>query len=233
MLRVMRCDIVSGLQIGHRFTKVPIALRHASLVMGTTDHSLLIRVRDGSEGSWQRLDRIYRPCVKQWCSDRGVDKEQAEDICQEVFISVHRRIAAFRSDRPGDSFRGWLWTITTNALRDHFRSLRKHPPSVGGTRIHEEPDWGSGESASNSLEDDSTDTDRLVLRHFLAEIRAEYSEQAWRAFWRTTVDEVSSRDVAAELGITANAVRQSKARILKRLRDEMDGLENPERLFGQ
>jgi Sigma-70, region 4 len=44
------------------------------------------------------------------------------------------------------------------------------------------------------------------------------------AFWRVVIDERSPAEVAAELGITANAVRQAKSRVLRRLKEEMGEL---------
>src|SRR5512146_2992596 len=51
------------------------------------------------------------------------DRDAAEDVAQETFISAFQHIGRFR----GGSFRGWLLRITTNACYDVFRSLRRRP----------------------------------------------------------------------------------------------------------
>ena len=38
-----------------------------------------------------------------------------------------------RRDRSGDSFRGWLWTITQNKIRDQFRYRQGAPQAEGGS----------------------------------------------------------------------------------------------------
>jgi hypothetical protein len=43
------------------------------------------------------------------------------------------------------------------------------------------------------------------------------------AFWRSVIDEQSSPEVGRELHMTANAVRQAKARVLERLRQALAG----------
>ena len=48
----------------------------------------------------------------------------------------------------------------------------------------------------------------------------EYQERTWTAFWRLTVDGHSAADIARDLGMSANSVRQAKFRVMKRLRDE-------------
>ncbi len=44
------------------------------------------------------------------------------------------------------------------------------------------------------------------------------------AFWRVAVEDLSPSEVAAEMGISANAVRQAKSRVLRRLKEEMGDL---------
>ena len=51
-----------------------------------------------------------------------------------------------------------------------------------------------------------------------------FEERTWTAFWRVTIDNRSTADVAAELGISANAVRLAKSHVLRRLREEMGEL---------
>ena len=55
-------------------------------------------------------------------------------------------------------------------------------------------------------------------------VRDQFEERTWRAFWRVAVEDRSPSEVAEELGITANAVRQAKSRVLRRLREEMGEL---------
>jgi Transposase IS66 family len=57
--------------------------------------------------------------------------DQTGYVRQEVFQTVARGIAGFRRDRPGDSFRGWLYTSTRSRLLDHYvqaDALRQHDP---------------------------------------------------------------------------------------------------------
>jgi RNA polymerase sigma-70 factor (ECF subfamily) len=60
-----------------------------------------------------------------------------------------------------------------------------------------------------------------MLRQTLERIRPEFEPRTWQAFWRTTVDDLSSSEVAAELAMTPGAIRKAKARILGRLRAEL------------
>ena len=54
-------------------------------------------------------------------------------------------------------------------------------------------------------------------------IRGDFDDPTWQAFWRLTVENHATADIAAELGISQGAVRQAKYRVLCRLREEMGG----------
>jgi RNA polymerase sigma-70 factor (ECF subfamily) len=61
-----------------------------------------------------------------WRSARrlGVDEAQADDVVQEIFVVVHRQLAAFEQR---SSIKTWLFGITLNVVRAHRRSLRTRP----------------------------------------------------------------------------------------------------------
>lgn len=63
-----------------------------------------------------------------------------------------------------------------------------------------------------------------LVRRAAALVRSEFEDHTWQAFWRTTVDGQSSVAVAAELGMSAGAVRQAKYKVLRRLRHELGDL---------
>jgi RNA polymerase sigma-70 factor, ECF subfamily len=192
----------------------------ASVIPDSTSSSLLRRVKAQDAEAWRRLVRLYGPLVFLWCRRSGLDREGAADAVQEVWAAVATHIAEFRRDRPNDSFRGWLWTITRNKVCDRLRD--PEPPPVGGTTVQQ---------AMAQIPDDPPDSAQLVpgekqivMRQALELIRPEFEEQTWKAFWRAAVDERPAVEVAAELEITAGAVRQAKYRVLQRLRLEMEGL---------
>jgi RNA polymerase sigma-70 factor (ECF subfamily) len=99
--------------------------------------TLLVRLRAGQIDAWERLARLYGPTVYVWCRRAGVPEADAADVSQEVLAAVARHLADFRRERPGDSFRGWLWTITRNKVRDHWRHHMDQVKASGGTTAQE------------------------------------------------------------------------------------------------
>nr|MCU0721307.1 hypothetical protein [Pirellula sp.] len=60
-----------------------------------------------------------------------------------------------------------------------------------------------------------------TLCQALANVRVNFSEQSWKAFWMVVVDGRETMDVAKDLGMQPGAVRVAKSRVLKRLRLEL------------
>jgi len=191
--------------------------------IGSTSTSLLERVKAQDQDAWQRLVRLYGRLVLHWCRTSGLQPADRADVFQEVFRAGDSGIGEFRRDRPGDSFRGWLRTVTRSKVLDHFRRQGRETPGAGGSEAYERlqayPEAGAQSDAGvESIER------TLLLREALGLIEADFEERTWRAFWRTTADGISTAAVADELGMTPAAVRQAKSRVLRRLREETEGL---------
>lgn len=191
--------------------------------VGSTSSSLLARVKTRQAEAWQQLVELYGPLVYQWCRLSSLQAEDAADVGQEVFVAVDRGIADFRRERLGDSFRGWLWTITRNKIRDHFRKNKDHAQAMGGSdsqqRLAEIPDEPptaiptGGGCRDNSLE-----------RRALELLRITVADRTWRAFLRVAIDRQTPADVAEELGMRVEAVYVAIHRVRRKLREELDGL---------
>jgi len=76
------------------------------------------------------------------CRKAGLQSSDARDVVQEVFQSLVSSIDQFQKNDPRASFRGWLWTITRNKIRDHYRQTSKEPRAAGGdhTMMQQLPD---------------------------------------------------------------------------------------------
>ncbi len=190
----------------------------------STSTSLLERVKAQDAEAWDRFVKLYGPMVYDWCRQSGLHGEDAADVGQEVFGAVGAKVAEFRRDRPGDSFRGWLWTITRNKIRDHFRQQQGRAQALGGTdaqqRLAQIPDQPPNSSVGSCQPDDEVS----VIHGLLAGIRGRFAEHTWQAFWRTTVGREAGTDVAADLGMSVQAVYQAKYRVLQQVREELGDL---------
>src|SRR5262249_47472275 len=92
-----------------------------------TSPTLVEGLQRGDAGAWERLARLYGPLVYAWCRRAGLQVADAEDVLQDVFVTVAARIGGFRHGGEQATFRGWLWTITRFKLGDWLRKRQRHP----------------------------------------------------------------------------------------------------------
>jgi RNA polymerase sigma-70 factor (ECF subfamily) len=64
----------------------------------------------------------FLPKVRRLARRLGVSDEGLEDVCQEVFLAVYRRLPTFRGDA---SFSTWFHAFVYNTVRSHHRTRRR------------------------------------------------------------------------------------------------------------
>lgn len=106
---------------------------HISSQLGSTSHALISDAKKANPEAWCELVRLYTPLVCYWCRQVGVPADDVPDLAQEVFRSLSSAISKFHHDRDGDTFRGWLRTITRNKVRDYLRKEQRTLSAVGGS----------------------------------------------------------------------------------------------------
>lgn len=187
----------------------------------STSASLIERVRDRDNQAWQRLADLYSPLVYSWTRRGGLSNGDAMDVVQNVFRAVFQGIENFQRDGGDSSFRAWLWSITRNQVRLFFRQQRG-PRAVGGDEatavLQDAAVWFDQPDEPKSAENR-----RQIAHRALELVRGDFNANTWEAFCRTTLQQQSAAEAASALGLTENAVRQAKFRVLQRLRQELDG----------
>jgi RNA polymerase sigma-70 factor, ECF subfamily len=188
----------------------------------TTPLSLLERIRARDPEAWRRLVELYQPLVRFWCSRGGLQGPEAEDVAQEIFAGAAAHLDSFHHDRPGDTFRGWLRSIARNQIRLHYRRNQGRPQALGGSdawrQLQHVPD------PFGDIADEETVEMSQVYRRALEQVRCEFEEQTWQAFWLSAVEDQAPATLSARLGMTPAAIRQAKSRVLRRLKQEMGEL---------
>jgi RNA polymerase sigma-70 factor (ECF subfamily) len=185
-----------------------------------TSLSLLDRLREPSDSlAWQQLVALYTPFIQNWLRHALLQPADAEDLTQEVLVTLVRELPNFQhGGRPG-AFRAWLRLVTVNRLREFWRSGRHRPAATGdtafGQMLAELEDPASGLSQLWDREHD-----QHVIQRGLELIAPEFTASTWQAFQRLRAGEEPAA-VAASLGLSRNAVLIAKSRILARLRQEI------------
>ena len=182
-----------------------------------TRDSLLLQLRDPkNRESWFEFAAIYRPVVYRMARRRGLQDADAQDLAQRVLLSVASAIGDWSPDRERARFRTWLGRVARNAIVDAFRRVKPDAGQGGTTvmqRLSQEP-----ESDSDELEQERR---REVFRWAAKQVRWEFEEATWSAFWLTTVEGKSMSDVANKLGKSTGAIYTARSRVMRRLQEKV------------
>ena len=194
----------------------------------STSLTLLESVKHNDKDAWHRLVELYAPMIYSRCRRRWqLSPSEAENISQEVFTSVVRKISEFQRQRSG-SFRKWLNTITDNKTKDHLAKIQT-AAAAGGTAARE-----LIENVADPFDDDENEQQLdgrcEVIQKAIQSVKNEFSERDIQIFWNVIVEGRYRSVVADDLGISPNTVYIVCSRIRKRLREIYEDLIDPDLL---
>jgi RNA polymerase sigma-70 factor (ECF subfamily) len=190
----------------HEDTPVPLTSSNS------TDPTLLRDVKADDPAAKKKLVEWVGPLIAHWC--RSLVRLDREEVIQEVFLQLFDSIGKYQ-ERTGGSFRGWLRTITSSKIVDLIRRKRQEPQAAGGDKAYR----ALLEQAGQQLGQDDDSDANILLWRALEQIEGDFEARVWQAFWRTTADGLSAVEAGTQLGMTAEAVRRAKWRVLTRLRE--------------
>jgi RNA polymerase sigma-70 factor (ECF subfamily) len=87
----------------------------------TQDRQLIARLQAGDETAVQDLADRYRPRIAQLAMRYMKNREDAEEVTQDVLMKVYRKVNAFRGDSALSS---WIYRITFNTAMSRLRTNR-------------------------------------------------------------------------------------------------------------
>jgi RNA polymerase sigma-70 factor (ECF subfamily) len=187
--------------------------------MAETRSSLIRRVRDPTDvDSWREFVALYEPLLLSQVRRRGLDEHDARDVVQDIFARLLQALPAFELDHSRGNFRTWLWQVACSAIADWARRGRRQNAA--------ENEWQRRLTASAPSEEAVREAEwltahrRRVLEFVLERVRSQTQPQTWTCFEQHVLHGRRGADVAAELGMTANAIFVNASRVLARVREQ-------------
>ena len=189
-----------------------------------TSLSLLDRLRQSPENEdWSRLIEAYSPLLRAWLMRAEVQSADADDLVQEVLLVVHRELPKFEHNQRRGAFRNWLRQIVVHRLRNFWRSRGRLIAAGNDSQLEEQ---------LKQLEDDGSQLSQrwdrehnlAIARKLLDLIESRFTESTRLVFRRLVVDGADADTVAAETGLSLNAIFTAKSRVLRELRRLGQGL---------
>jgi len=169
------------------------------LITAPSDEELMERLQAGDRDAYAMLFERHHRRVYGYLVRRHQDRQAADDVFQDTFLSLYRARNTWKSGR---NFRSWLFAIAANASRDHSRKLR---------RRHEDAD-----AEIRSAVYPSSDT-----RIHLEEAIAGLPDTLRDAFLLGVVEGFTHIEVADQLRITPANARARISRARAWLRDRL------------
>ncbi|WP_167616240.1 RNA polymerase sigma factor [Maribellus sediminis] len=88
-----------------------------------SDFEIIEQLKQGNEQAFRKLVETYQKLVVNTCYGLLHNREDAEDVAQDVFIEVYRSVENFRADAKLST---WLYRIAVNRSLNHIRDNKKH-----------------------------------------------------------------------------------------------------------
>lgn len=188
--------------------------------MNTTSESLLFRLQErhagGSDDSaWKQFVEIYTPLIFYWARKNGRNQSDAADLVQDVLTVVFQKLPEFQYDRTR-SFRGWLRTVTLNKFRELAR--RKAIVNASTSEIAQVEIVERAESTWD------IDYARMLVAQTMELMEPDFAPATWQALQQVISNGANVEQAAEQAGVSPWTVYSAKSRLMKRLRNRLEGL---------
>jgi len=198
-------------------------------VLLPTRQSLLSRLRDcEDQQGWREFFDTYWRLIYNVARYAGLDDATAQDVVQNTFIYLARRMPKFRYDPGRHSFKSWLRHVTRSRISVYYRrAMTKEPP------LPELPLEDDDVKVWESIPDPGPDAfdevwqrewEENLLKTALRRIRPKVSAQQLMIFELAALGEVPLKQVARKLEISLMQVYLARHRIGKLFKAEVERL---------
>ncbi len=162
---------------------------------------LMIHYQRGDVEAFNCLYDKYKSMIYGYLHKRVYERNEVDDIFQNVFLRLHQSRLRYKSDFP---FEPWLFTVQRNSLIDYYRKKKKDYADVPLDDLKVTPTALQVEDKHNL--DGLLPTGADLKKNQRQAIELRYGE------------DFSFEEIADTLGTTSSNARQMVSRALKRLR---------------
>jgi len=182
---------------------------HPAELTECDDAVLLSRSRSGDVGAFGELVRRHQSSALRLAAVIGGSTEEAKDIVQDAFVSVHANLASYRGS---GSVRSWMLRVVANHAKNHVRgqARRRHRDDLHA-RLNTRPLEGTDAIAERQLE-----------REALIEALGRLSHDDREVLGSRFMAGLSEAETAEVLGVALGTVKSRTSRALGRLQHEFD-----------
>jgi RNA polymerase sigma-70 factor (ECF subfamily) len=175
-----------------------------------TDETIMEAVKNGDLQQASLLFDRYNKRIFNFLARMTMDRTQAEDLTQNVFL----RLIKYRSSfRDGAKFQSWIYQVARNVFSDHYQAMKnKYSGFVNIEKI------GDRQQDESNLEQDERER---ILHKSLALLNEEQRE----LLVLTRFQQMKYEEVAAIMDTTVTNIKVKVHRAIQKLREHYFQLE--------
>ena len=195
-----------------------------------TRQSLLSRLRDWQDqAGWREFFDSYWRLIYNVGRKSGLNDADAQEVVQNTFIYLSRRMPDFHYDRKRGSFKSWLRVVTRSRIHVYWRTEKAQQKFMRDPLV----DGASDEADAEARPDPATDAlDEVWQREWEANLvstafrrlRSKVSSQQLLIFRLATLGDLALTQVARKLGVSLAQVYLARHRVGKLFKLEIQRL---------
>jgi RNA polymerase sigma-70 factor, ECF subfamily len=184
------------------------------------DVRLMVQVRGDVVGAFETLVERYQNRLVGILFHLVGNREEAEDLCQEVFFRIYK---ARKGYRPRAKFSTWLFTIANNLALNHLRRKGRNPSvPIGGSATDSAAVASVAQQLAGREGTPSAQMRQAELADLVREALAVLNEDQKLAVLLNKFEEMSYAEIADVMGRSPAAVKSLLARARNQLREQLE-----------
>jgi RNA polymerase sigma-70 factor (ECF subfamily) len=168
---------------------------------------------------WEEFHRFYAPILIRMVRRFCPDPDQAEDIAQEAWVIIFRKLPEFDYKKNAGDVRAWIGKIVHDKAVDFLRRKSKLPPSSRIEFSSEAQDLYDRE-----LNDVVNERRCEVVKTALEDLRPKVGELNFQIIHLHYWQGMTVPEIGAALGLSADQVYGRQKRVLQKLRSSLGTL---------
>jgi RNA polymerase sigma-70 factor (ECF subfamily) len=173
------------------------------------------------EESFRRIFRHYYPLVRSFFARHGFSEQEIEDLAQETFLRVYRKLDGFRGD---SQFETWLFQVTNNVYKNELRSRAAQKRDAKEVAFEEVEDPAGAEAGVSLTAADSDALDGMltseraeVLHRAMADLPPQMRRCVeLRVYW-----DLKYKEIAVLMGVSIDTVKAHLFQARLQLRNKL------------
>jgi len=179
---------------------------------GLNDNELISKVLSGDQQAYGSLVNRYQNYVFTLALRFTKNREDAEEVSQDIFIKAYRALADFRG---ASKFSTWLYTIVNTTCITFLRKKRMEVHSLDNEKVFEVADSQDSGMRANLVEQKS----RISMVNNAIKMLSTDDAEVITLFYK---GEQTLEEIAQILGIEANTAKVRLHRARTRLKEKME-----------